>query len=224
MRNSPLLLRLGIAAAATSLISGCSALSTSSSSALSGSQLAGILLPASSMPKGYKVNTSSTINSGSQLPSDTARPIPASKLCETFTETAYIRAAGIQTGDFAQKDYINASQSGEIAEQIDIFTGTDAQKTMTKLWQDFGKCSSFSYHSNGTTVPNTLRRSRIPGEGDDAIKAVIMSPDFDGGGTLVAIRVGSQIITTLDTSSGSDMGSPAVGYAEQIAKRLQAAG
>lgn len=50
-----------------------------------------------------------------------------------------------------------------------------------------------------------------PGESDDAIKAVIVSPAFEGGETLVAIRMGSQIVTTLDSSSGKDLGSPAAG-------------
>lgn len=175
------------------------------------------------MPSGYKVDPSTTRNTGSQLPSDTAQPIPASQLCQAFSQTAYIRATGIGTGDFAQSDYMSADRSQEIAEEIDIFTGTDAQKAMTTLWQEFGKCSSFSYQSNGTTVSSTLTRSRLPGEGDDAIKAVIVSPVFKGGETLVAIRMGSQITTTLDSSSGKDLGSPAVGYAERIAQRLRAA-
>jgi hypothetical protein len=175
------------------------------------------------MPSGYKVDPSATENTGSQLPSDTAQPMPASQVCQAFTQTAYIRAVGISAGDFAQSDYVSADQSREIAEEIDVFTGTDAQKAMTTLWQEFGKCSSFSYQSNGTTVSNTLTRSQLPGEGDDAIKAVIASPAFEGGMTIVAIRMGSQIITTLDSSSSSDLGSPAVGYAEQIAQRLQAA-
>jgi hypothetical protein len=175
------------------------------------------------MPSGYKVDSSATRNTGSQLPSDTAQPMPASQVCPAFTQTAYIRAAGITANDFAQSDYLSPDQSQEIAEEVDVFTGTDAQKTMTTLWQEFGKCSSFSYQSNGTKVSNTLTRSQLPGEGDDAIKAVIVSPAFQGGETLVAIRIGSQIITTLDSSSGSDLGSPAVSYAEQITQRLQAA-
>ena len=241
MRNPRFLPRLGLAVAVTSLIAGCSAASSSSAAssptsapattpsatpsatALSGSQLAGILLPASSMPSGYKVDPSTTGNSGSELPSDTAQPMSASQVCQAFTQTAYIRAAGITTTDFAQSNYFNADHTESIALEIDIFTGTDAQKAMTTLWQEFGKCSSFSYQTNGTTASNTLKRSRLSGEGDDAIKAVIVSPVFDGGQTLVAIRIGSQIITTLDSSSGSDLGSPAVGYAEQIAQRLQAA-
>ena len=175
------------------------------------------------MPNGYTVNPSMTRNTGSQLPSDTAQPIPASQVCQAFMQTAYIRAAGIAVGDFAQSDYLSADQSQEIAEEIDIFTGSDAQKAMTTLWREFGKCSSFSYQSNGTTVSSTLMRSRLPGEGHDAIKAVIVSPVFKGGETLVAIRMGSQIITTLDSSSGADLGSPAIGYAEKIAQRLRAA-
>jgi len=230
-------LRLGVAAAATSLIAGCSAASSSSAvsspssaavttppaTALSGPQLAGILLPASSLPKGYKVGPA-TRNTGSQLPSDTAQPVPASQVCPAFTQTSYIRAAGISTGDWAQSDYVSGNQSQEIAEEIDVFTGTDANKVMTTLWQEFGKCASFSYQTNGTTASSTLTRSKLPGQGDDAIKAVIVSPVFEGGETLTAIRMGSQIITTLDSSSGNDLGSPAVGYAEQIAQRLRAAG
>jgi hypothetical protein len=227
--------RLGLAAALTSLIAGCSAASpsaamaspasvraTPSPIALSGQQLTRILLPASSMPKGYKVG-SATRNTGSQLPSDTAQPMPASQVCQAFTQSSYIRTAGIATNDWAVADYLNAPQTHEIIEEIDIFTGTDAQKAMAKLWQQFAKCSSFSYPSNGTTASSTLTRSRLPGEGSDAMKAVIVSPLFDGGQTIAAIRVGSQIITTLDSSPGNDLGSQAVGYAEQIAQRLRAA-
>ena len=233
MHNSGPPLWLGLAVAATSLIAGCSAASSSSAArpsatpsatALSGPQLAGILLAAKSMPSGYKVDPSGTRNTGSQLPSDTAQPVPASQVCQAFTQTSYIRAAGINTNDFAQTSYLTADQSQEIAEEIDIFTGTDAQRAMTTLWQEFGKCSSFSYPSNGTTASSTLTRSRLPGEGDDAVKAVIVSPVFQGGETIAVIRVGAQIITTLDSSSGKDLGSPAVGYAEQIAQRLRAAG
>lgn len=236
LRNSLSLLRLGLAVAVTSLIAGCSAAGSASSSAaagpakpssapttLSGTQLAGILLPASSMPPGYKGDPSATRNTGSQLPSDNPQAVPASQVCQAFEQTSFIRAAGIETGVFAQKDFVNADHSQEIFEEIDTFTGSDAQKAMTTLWQEFGKCSSFSSQTNGTNASNTLKRSRLPGMGDDAIKAVIVSPVFDGGVTITAIRVGSQIITTLDSTSAKNLGSPAVDYAKQILQRLQAA-
>ncbi len=230
--------RLGLAAALTCLIAGCSAASTASvatsassapsarattASALSGAQLAGVLLPASSMPKGFKAG-SATRNTGSQAPSDTAQPVPASQVCVAFTQSSYIRVAGIATNVWAEGDYLNATQDQEVFEEIDTFTGNDAQKAMATLWRQFGKCSSFRYKTNGTTAPSTLTRSRVPGDGSDAVKAVIVSPLFDGGQTLAAIRVGSQIVTTLDSSPGKDLGSQAVGYAAQIAQRLRAAG
>jgi hypothetical protein len=197
---------------------------TPSAAALSGSRLASILLPVSSLPGGFTVDPSVTQDTGSALPSDSAQPVAASKVCQAFEKTAYIENAGIVTTDFAQSDYATADKTQEIAEEIDVFTGTDAQQAMTTLRQEFGKCSSFSYRSNGTTASYTLTQSQLPGVGDDAVKAVIVSPAFKGGVTLVAVRVGSQIITTLYSSSGSDLGSPAVGYAEQIAQRLKAAG
>jgi hypothetical protein len=228
--------RLGIAAALTSLIAGCSAASSPSpmasqlstrvtippAPALSGPQLARILLPASSMPKGYKQGPA-TQNSGGQLPSDSAQSLPASQVCGAFTESAYVRAAGIGTADWAQSDYISADQGQEIFLEIDVFTGTDAQRAMTTLWREFGKCTSFSYVINGTTAPSKLMRSRLPGVGNDAFKAVIVSPVLYGGRTLVAIRAGSQIITTAFSASGNDLGSPAVGYAARILQRLRAA-
>jgi hypothetical protein len=241
LRDSRSLLRLGLAAAATSLIAGCSAASSSSATSapaattpaattpassattLSGSQLAGILLPASSMPAGFKADSSATRDTGSQSPSDSPSPIAVGQICQTFAQTAYIRAAGISTSDFAQSDYVNSNSSEEVAEEIDVFTGTDAQKAMTTLWQEFGQCASFHYQSSGSTVSNTLTRSQVPGEGDEAIKAVIVSPQYNGGETIVAVRIGSQVITTLYSSSGKDLGSKAVDYASQITQRLQAA-
>jgi hypothetical protein len=230
------LAHLALAAGLTALIAGCSVIGPSAATAsppsarattppapaLSGPQLTRILLPANSMPKGYKTG-SATRNTGSQLPSDTAQPMPAGQVCRAFTQTSYIRAVGIAANDWAAGDYISPDQTQEVFEEIDIFTGTDAQKAMATLWQEFGKCSSFSYESNGTTASSTLKRSRLPGVGDDAIKAVIVSPAFEGGETLVAIRIGSQIITTLDSVSSKDLGSSAAGYAEKIAQRLQAA-
>jgi hypothetical protein len=208
--------------AATASASTAATPSATASTALSGPQLAGVLLPVSSMPKGYEAG-SATRNSGGELPSDSAQPLAASQVCAAFTQSAYIRAAGINTGDWAEGDYVSANQAQEVFEEIDIFTGTDAQQAMTTLWQEFGQCSSFSYESDGTNAPSKLTRTQLSGVGDGAIKAVIVSPVFDGGETLVAIRTGTQIITTLDSSSGTDLGSSALGYAEQIEQRLLAA-
>jgi hypothetical protein len=47
---------------------------------------------------------------------------------------------------------------------------------MTALRQDLGMCPSFSYDvSGGTTVHSTLTSSQLPGQGDEAFKAVILT-------------------------------------------------
>jgi hypothetical protein len=74
------------------------------------------------MPKGYKTG-SATRNTGIQLPSDTAQAVPASQVCQAFTQSSYIRAGGITTIDWAECDYISADPSQEITEEIYIFPG-----------------------------------------------------------------------------------------------------
>jgi len=175
------------------------------------------------MPKGFSEDKTGTLNTGQQLPADSPSPIPSGQVCRSFEQTGWIQVAGISTGDFAQSDYLNADHSAEVAQEIDVFTGDDAQHAMTTLWTQFGHCASFSYPSNGTTEKATMTRKKLTGTGDEAIEAVSVSPGFDGGLTLVAVRVGSAIITVLDSSPSRDLGAPAVSYATQIAQRLQSA-
>jgi hypothetical protein len=175
------------------------------------------------MPRGFAEERLGTLNTGPQPPSDTPSPVPPGQACPGFEQTGWIRVAGVSTGDFAQSDYLNANHSAEVAQEIDVFTGDDAQQAMTTLWTQFGQCASFSYPTNGTTEKATLRSKKLTGIGDAAIEAVSVSPAFDGGLTLVAARVGNAIITVLDSSPSSNLGAPAVSYATQIAQRLRSA-
>ena len=151
--------------------------------------------------------------------------MPASQVCVAFTQTSYIRAAGITAGDWAAGDYVSADQSQEVFEEIDVFTGTDAQKAMATLWQEFGKCSSFSYH-----VQRHHRDEHTDAEPGSREKATTPSRRSSCPRSSKAARPSRlsgwarKIITTLDSASGKDLGSPAVGYAEKIAQRLRAAG
>ena len=142
------------------------------------------------------------------------------KLCGALTATSWIEVAGIETSAFAQNDYTNTAKTAEIAQEADTFTGGDAQRAMTAIWRVFGKCATFTQGSGDTTATYTMTRKRLPGVGDDAIEAVQTSPAYDGGTTLVAIRIGNEIVTTMDSSPDSDKGRGAVGYAERIAKNL----
>jgi hypothetical protein len=174
------------------------------------------------MPEGYTVDKSSTIYDGVALPTDSPSPVPSSQICDALAQTAWIRTAGFDTADFAEADYLSASRTEEIAEEIDAFQGTDAQSAMTALWQVFGRCKTYVQLYNGVTATVTLTRSAVSSQ-PAGIKAVELSPEFHGGETIVAIRVGYAIVTVLDSSEGSDDGSAAVAMAERIASRLATA-
>lgn len=217
------------------LIAGCSSTSSSttatsassppasaspSASALNGTQLRAALLPASDMPSGFKLDPSGERSTGASTASDTTQQVPASKECSLLTGTSWIAATGMDAGSFAQNDYINGSSTEEIAQEADAYSSGDAQHVMKTLWQLFGKCSHFTVDSGGTSAATTMVRSKLSGVGDQAYKAVQTSPAFQGGTTLVAIRVGNVIVTCLDSSSGNDKGSAALRYAKRIATKV----
>lgn len=197
--------------------------SPSASAALDGNTLYSLLLPASAMPQGYRIDSSGTRNSGQALPQDTPQHMSASQACNLLTGTSWIVASGISSSDFAENDYLNASKTEEIAQEIDYFQPGDATKVMSRLWQAFGHCRSFTQQSAGTTAKTSLIRTRLRRVGDGGLKAVELSPVFEGGTTLAAIRVGDVIVTCLDSSAGKDEGAAAVTLATRIARRVRAA-
>jgi hypothetical protein len=197
--------------------------SSSTSAALDGNTLYTLLLPASAMPGGYRLDSTGTRNSGESLPQDTTQSVSASQACNLLTGTSWIVASGINSSDFAENDYLNASKTEEIAQEIDYFQPGDATKVMSQLWQVFGHCRSFTQQAAGTTAKTSLTRVRLRRVGDGGIEAVELSPVFTGGTTLAAIRIGDVIVTCMDSSSGSDNGAAAVTLAKRIVQRVRAA-
>jgi hypothetical protein len=230
-------------AAVLGLIVGCSSASSSSSSpattasassppasaspsasapaSLDGAQLGTALLPASDMPKGFKLDPSGQRNTGQSTASDTTQQVPGSKKCSMLTGTSWITTTGIVAGSFAQNDYINGSDTEEIAQEADAYSGSDARHVMQTLWQLLGECSHFTVDSGGTSAATTMVRSKLSGVDDQAYEAVQTAPAYLGGTTIVAIRVGNVIVTCLDSSSGNDKGSAALQYAERIATKVK---
>ena len=233
------LLSASSAVALGALVAGCSAASSSSASgtdspaadasaasagsALLGPQLGKALLPLNALPAGFKDNPSGDRNSGQQKPSDSPQAVPASKVCDTLGGIGWIQDGGVQTNVFAETDHVNADQTAEIGEEADTFTGDDASKVMAALWQVFGKCAKFTEHSDSNNAPITITSKKLPGIGDGAIEAVELSPVYQGGTTIAAVRVGDVIVTTIDSSPKSDNGSAALTYAEKIADSVRRA-
>lgn len=197
--------------------------SPGASAALDGNRLYSLLLPASAMPTGYRIDSSGTRNSGQALPGDTSQPVSASQACNLLTGTSWILASGINSSDFAENDYVNSSRTEEIAQEIDYFQPGDATKVMSRLWQVFGRCRSFTQQVAGTTAKTSMTRARLHQVGDGGIKAVQISPVLSGGTTLVAIRVGDVVVTCVDSSMSGDEGAGAFAIARRIIQRVRAA-
>ena len=198
-----------------------SASPTAATATLTGSTLNTLLLPASTMPAGFKLDTQGARNTGAGVAQDSSSPVAASKVCNLLTGTSWILAAGVDGATFAQNDYLDGGHTQEIAQEIDTFSGSDATKVMSGLWQAFGHCRDFTQHYNGMTARTTLVRSRPASAAYAAIKAVQTSPTFTGGTTLVAIRTGNAIVTVLYSSYSKNEGAAALTLAEQIAQRVQ---
>jgi hypothetical protein len=191
---------------------------------LTGTKLTSLLPPVSALPAGFRLNPQYTRNSAGAVVPDSSSPLPSGQVCRRLTATAWIATAGVTGATFAENDYGNASNTEEIALEIDAFQGDDAQKVMTGLWAVFGRCQAFTYSASSMTVSTKLVRSRLAGAGDEGIKAVMTAPAFDGGMTLAAVRVGNTIVTSLYSSSHSDLGAPAVALAGTLATKLRSAG
>jgi hypothetical protein len=205
----------------TTRATSASASPSPSALALDGTQLGSALLPASTMPSGYKLDPSGERNTGESTQPDTTQQVSPSKVCSLLEGTSWIDATGIVAGSFAENDYINGDNTAEIAQEADAYSAADAQRTMTLLWRIFGKCEHFTTTSGGTTSAVTMTRSKLSGVGDEAYEAVQTSPAYMGGTTLVAIRVGDAIVTCLFSSSANDKGAAAVTYAEHIANSVK---
>ncbi|MGI8334861.1 hypothetical protein ACRYCC_33325 [Actinomadura scrupuli] len=190
---------------------------------LSGTKLNSLLLPASAMPKGFRLNADGVRNTGDSVSPPSSSPVPQGKVCGMLMETSWIRAAGIEGATFAQNDYGDPGQTSQIAQEIDTYHGDDAQKTMAALRKAFAGCKTFTEKTNGMTAKVKLVGSAVQGTGDEGIKAVATSPVWEGGLTLAAVRVGNVVITTLYSSSHKDKGAAAVTMAEAIAKKVQSA-
>ena len=224
---------LGMAGLMLLAAAGCQDKSTAPSSAgagapskakvLSGTKLNSLLLPASAMPKGFKLNADGVRNTGDSVASPSSSPVPRDKVCGMLVETSWIRAAGIEGATFAQNDYGDPGQTSQVAQEIDTYHRDDAQKTMAALRKAFAGCTAFTEKTSGMTAKVKLVSSAVRGAGDEGIKAVVSSPIWEGGVTLAAVRVGNAVVTTLYSSTHRDKGAAAVKMAGELAKKVQSA-
>lgn len=190
---------------------------------LKGAKLNSLLLPAGAMPKGFRLETDQVRNTGDAVAPRSSEPIAPGKLCQTFVQTAWIRAAGIGSATFAQNDYVDAGHINQFGQELDAFHGDDAQKVMVALRSSLARCTHFTEKSNGMTAKVRIVSSAVHRTADEGFKALITSPAWEGGMTLAAIRVGNTVVTTFCSSSHKDRGAAAVKMAERLAANVRSA-
>ncbi|TQF04813.1 hypothetical protein E6W39_24535 [Kitasatospora acidiphila] len=92
---------------------------------------------------------------------------------------------------------------------------------MANLKQAITKCHTFTITQGGQSYTATITPKPLPGVGDEALEAVITSPSFTGGSTLVAARVGNIVATTYDNDQ-NNTGTAGVALTKALVKNVPA--
>ncbi|GAA0907848.1 hypothetical protein [Streptomyces thermoalcalitolerans] len=187
---------------------------------LTGTQLKKALAPASFFPSGFAVDPSGARDTGdTYIPPSTA---PADKPdCTRLGGTAWIEITGITGVSFAQNDYINKNTSEQIAQEIDAYRGTTAETVLKEVEKAAAACESFTDSDTSTKVKVTGRST--PGLGDGAYTITLTNPAWENGTTLIAARVGTNVVSVLSTDGRDNGAATAKKLTERIVASLKKA-
>ena len=184
-----------------------------------GTQLKPFLPSTKDLPAGFKVSPDAVRDSADVFGPPSTATTPMSSACKNLDTNAWIAGAGIGEASFAQTGFTD-SYGDEIDAEIDSFRDTDAQKVMTNLRKLFAACSKYKTTTSGTPTTVKVVAKAGPRVGEDSVRAVLTSPVWTGGTTLVAVRVGNAVVSIVYSSSKSDLGAKAADLAATIAQRL----
>lgn len=170
---------------------------------LTGAQLKKALAPASFFASGFAVDPSGARDSGdTYTPQSTA---PAAKPdCTKLSGTAWIGITGITGVSFAQNDYVSKNASEDIGQEIDAYRGTTAASVLKDVAKAAAACTGFTDSQTHSKVKVAGRAT--PGLGDDAYTVTLTDPSWENGTTLIAARVGTNVVSVISTD-GHDNGA-----------------
>lgn len=165
---------------------------------LTGTQLKSALAPASLLKPGFAPDAPGTRDTGDGYTPPATADVSTSD-CPKLDGTSWIAISGITGVSFAQNDYVDKNSSSELAQEVDVFRGTTATTVLDALGKAAVKCPSFTDAQTSSKVKVAERPTA--GLGDGAYTITLTSPGWSGGTTLVAVRVGTAIVTVLSSSS-----------------------
>src|ERR1017187_10091768 len=185
-----------------------------------GAQLKALLVPAARFPSGFALDPTGSVNSGDtyQSPSSAA----GAPDCTRLDATSWEALADVGSVSFAENDYIDKVNSEQYAQEIDVFRGTSAKDAMAGLRKLASTCPSF--HDSQTSSTVTVKLSKGPALGDDALTFALGSAAWQGGITLEAVRVGTAVVTVLYSASSGTGTSQATDLATAVTKNLRSKG
>jgi len=186
-----------------------------------GPQLAALLPAPAELPRGFRVTADGPQDSGAEFGTDPVSAAPAHPDCGRLEGgNAWVTALG-RPAAFAQTEFRDGSGSQILAE-VDAYRGAQARSVMAGYRRLFAACRTFTYTEGSTHARVSLGAQPGPAAGDESLRAVLRTPSFEGGVTVVVVRVGQLVTTVYDNSTAKDLGAAAVGLATATARRCSA--
>jgi hypothetical protein len=182
-----------------------------------GTQLKKALAPATFFAKGFAVDPSAARDSGSTYAEPSTAPAATKPDCAKLDGTSWIAVTGVTGVSFAQNDYVNRDTSQDIAQEIDAYRTTTAATVLTDVERIAASCASFTDDQTHTKVKVT--GTAASGLGDGAYTITLTDSSWENGTTLIAARVGTNVVSVLSTD-GHDNGAAT---ARKLTERIVAA-
>ncbi|WP_416972462.1 hypothetical protein [Streptomyces sp. 4F14] len=185
---------------------------------LTGDQLTKALAPASYFAAGFAVDPTATRDTGStyRAPETTA----AKPDCSGFGGTAWIELTGIKGVSFAQASYMDKNTTAELDQEIDAYRGTTSADVMTALKKVVASCPGYTDADTKSKVKIT--GAATPALGDEAYTITLTSDAWETGTTLVASRVGTNVVSVLSTDGPANGAASAKKLTEKVVASLNA--
>ena len=184
---------------------------------LTGTQLKAVLMPASYFPSGFKLSPGSANDTGaSYIAPSTSKPSCTSLLGESWE-----LVTGILGVSWAQNLYTDPKTSSSLSQEIDVFPGNVAEEVMTRLGSVSATCPSVTATNPKANV--TIIENSGPDLGNASFAITETSSSWTSGSTLIAVRVGTAVVTVYSSQGTTDNGSAAaIMLMKQIVTSLEA--
>jgi hypothetical protein len=178
------------------------------------------LITEKDLPPRYKINPDVTRDSAEVFGPPVAPVEPTRASCKELATNLWIQGAGIESASFAQTGFGDDIGS-EIDAELESYRGDDAKKVMANARTLFTLCAKFKMQVKGAGRA-TIKVVSKPGPkiGDESVRAILTSPVWEGGSTLLAVRVGTEVVSILSSSARSNGGPAAAKQARLMVSRL----